>query len=270
MRKALLIVFLLSISAAFFAQSKLPLDKTLLNSLVSTTLLNFDQSVKIKNFTNFHATCAKEFQKNYSPAKLKEIFEKFIQNNIDISSIRSSYPLFTSIPVIDEFGDMIVEGFYVLESSVPNLIQFTIEFRIEDSQWKPLSFKLQTFYKEKLPTTHVIIGNINKTMVSLQQAIRTTNFASFLAKSSTPLQQKLTPAKLLDIFKDFIAKKIDVSKVTNYHPIFDQMPVIDAAGDLVLRGKYFLDNPPQTIEFKLDFREEKAEWRIIYINVDVK
>jgi hypothetical protein len=270
MKKTAAVLIFLSLSVLFFAQSKLPIDETLLNSLVSTTLLNFDQAIKIKSFTNFHKTCASEFQKKYSPSKLKDLFGQFMENNIDISAIRKSYPLFTKIPVIDEFGDMIIDGFYVLETSVPNLIEFTIQFRKEDAQWKPISLKLQTYYKEKLPFTGAIIGNINKTMMSLQQAFKTTNFTSFLAKSSTPFQQKLTPGKLLDIFKGFIVKKVDFSKITNYHPIFDKLPLIDEYGDLVLRGKFYLDNPPQTVEFKLDFREEKAEWRIIYININVK
>ncbi|NPV01452.1 MAG: hypothetical protein HPY53_08730 [Brevinematales bacterium] len=270
MKKTAAVLVFLSLSVLIYAQSKLPIDETLLNSLVSTTLLNFDQAIKTKSFTNFHKTFATSSQKNYSPAKLKELFGQFIENNIDISSIRTSYPLFTKIPVIDDAGDMIVDGFYVLETSVPNLIEFTIQFRKEDAQWKPLSLKLQTYYKEKLPSTSSMIGHINKTLTSLQQAFKTTNFSAFLGKASTPLQQKLTPAKMLDIFKGFIAKKVDISGVTNYHPIFDQMPMIDGAGDMVLHGKYYLDNPPQTVEFKLDYREEKAEWRIIYINVIVK
>ena len=107
-----------------------------LQDMVKTTLLDFNDAVQNDDFTDFFQTISKIWQKQSSPAKLKETFQVFVDKQIDIGSIESKEANFTSKPRVDDskgFKELILEGRY---STSPNPTKFELKYTPEGKNWK--------------------------------------------------------------------------------------------------------------------------------------
>lgn len=101
--------------------------------LALDSLLAFNKALRTKSFDRFYAQTAKLWQADTTAAKLKEIFEPFIAQDVDISGIADVDPLFDSKPAINDDGLLVLKGSY---AAAPNEVLFELKYVYEEGDWK--------------------------------------------------------------------------------------------------------------------------------------
>jgi hypothetical protein len=119
-------------------QKAIPADAEL-KKLVTESLLDFDQAVKDKNFTNLYNSLSQLWKDQTSPDALQKIFQQFIDKKIDISGIKEVAPVLEPKPAIDK-GLLVVQGHYPLK---PDRVEFTLRYTLESSAWKLAGIRVQ-------------------------------------------------------------------------------------------------------------------------------
>lgn len=103
--------------------------------LVKTTTSDFAAAVNNKDFTEFHATIAKEFQEKLSPEQFAEVFAVFIDQEIDLSVLEDLEPAFTTDPALTADGTLLLEGYF---PSTPSRTHFSYTYVKRPDGWKLL------------------------------------------------------------------------------------------------------------------------------------
>lgn len=134
-----------STSDSSSAAGQIPSDDKL-QSIVKTTLLDFNDAVQSGNFTSFHEKLAGPFAEQKTPEELEDVFRQFLDNksNFNFSGIRNMKAAFSPAPSIKKSGDydvLSLEGSY---PTTPNKTKFTLEYIEEDSEWKLVSIRINT------------------------------------------------------------------------------------------------------------------------------
>jgi hypothetical protein len=111
---------------------QLPSDEKA-KTLILESLLAFNKAVQAKNFAGFHQQISQAWQEQITPDQLKEVFQQFIDNNLDISSIREVQPVLSAAPQINSDGLLILEGYYPTH---PNKVTFQLKYIYEHPAWK--------------------------------------------------------------------------------------------------------------------------------------
>ena len=101
--------------------------------LALDSLLAFNKALRAKSFDSFYAQTAKLWQADTTPAKLKEIFEPFIAQDVSISGIADVEPVFAAKPAIDEDGLLVLKGSYPTN---PSKVLFELKYVYEEGDWK--------------------------------------------------------------------------------------------------------------------------------------
>lgn len=109
---------------------------------------------------------------------------------------------------------------------------------------------------------------IKTSLLSLNDANLTGNYAVLHAKLSKPFREQFTPDHLKQSFKEFADKKIDWEAVVAMSPIPTKESHVDGRGALVLRG--YFDAGSKHVVYALDFIPSEGEWKPIKLNVHVK
>lgn len=93
MRKFVLAaVFVITVIAASRAESPRVPPENELRVLARDSLLHFNDAVQSKDFTQFHQQISDLWREQITPAKLKTIFQSFIEQEADLSGIANSAP----------------------------------------------------------------------------------------------------------------------------------------------------------------------------------
>lgn len=114
---------------------KVPSDEQL-QDMVKETLLDFNDSVRQEDFTEFHSKICKPWQKQTTPASLKTTFQSFITNNISIASIDPLEATFTDTPDVGRelgYKTLKLKGEY---PTSPNVTKFELNYIPEGKDWK--------------------------------------------------------------------------------------------------------------------------------------
>jgi hypothetical protein len=122
---------------------KVPTDDQL-QELARTTILDFNTALQSEDFTDFHRTISKPFQKEASPAKFKEVFQAFIDAGIDFKEIRSLTANFTSPASIDKSlgpKTLKLKGNY---ATTPRRTNFDLKYVPEGDDWKLIYIEINT------------------------------------------------------------------------------------------------------------------------------
>ncbi len=104
-----------------------------LQALILKTLLDFNGAVQSKDFKALHASMASPFQRAFSVEKTQATFQVFIDNQIDISAVKSLEPTFEIDPEVDGDGILTAHGFY---PTTPVKVRFELEFMPEGGAWR--------------------------------------------------------------------------------------------------------------------------------------
>lgn len=102
-------------------------------ALALESLLAFNQSLQEKNFDSFYEQIGTIWRKEITSQKLKEIFQPFIDKDVDISSIKKVQPKFETKPAISEDGVLVLKGEYPTQ---PSKVVFTLKYMYELESWK--------------------------------------------------------------------------------------------------------------------------------------
>ena len=121
---------------------------------------------------------------------------------------------------------------------------------------------------DKLPSPLIQEVLIKASLLTLNDANVTGNYAVLHAKLAKPFREQFGPDKLKQAFKEFADKKIDFDVVAAKSPIVVKDAQIDERGALQLRG--YFDVSPNRVRYELDFIPSEGEWKPIALNVDVK
>ena len=102
-------------------------------ALALDSLMAFNQSLQEKNFDSFYEQIGTLWRNEITSQKLKEIFQSFIDKDVDISSIKKVQPKFESKPAINEDGMLVLKGSYPTQ---PSKVVFTLKYVYELESWK--------------------------------------------------------------------------------------------------------------------------------------
>lgn len=134
-----LLVMLVTASSAM-GQNKVPGERAL-EALVKATLLTWNDANVTGNYTVFHAKLSKPFRDQFPPDRLKEIFRKFADKDIDIDVVVALKPVYQPEPAIDGDGKLVVNGYFPTE---PMRVIFALEFIPSDGEWKLIGINVKT------------------------------------------------------------------------------------------------------------------------------
>lgn len=106
---------------------------------------------------------------------------------------------------------------------------------------------------------------IRTTLVSLQQANITGNYTVLRDLGSNSFRTINNPVRLGNIYGKLRESGIDMSPVVLLDPLLTKAPVIDANRVLIIEG--FFPTEPLNILFKMGFRFEFGNWRLLSLSV---
>ncbi len=115
-----------------------------MQAVVKKTLLDFNDSLQNEDFTDFHASISKFWQKQTSPEKLKSSFQRFIDKNADLSPIRPMTAKFTKGPETTRslgMKTLEVNGEY---PTSPITTTFELKYIAEGKEWKLAGIQVVT------------------------------------------------------------------------------------------------------------------------------
>ena len=118
---------------------KVPTDKEL-KTLTLDSLLAFNVAIQTKSFEDFYGHIAKLWQKEVTPEKLLEIFQSFIDKEINIALITKLEPAFEGTPAVNEDGLLVIKGSYPTK---PSKVFFELKYIYEDESWKLVGINVQ-------------------------------------------------------------------------------------------------------------------------------
>jgi len=114
-----------------------PMDKV--EAMALESMLDFNEAILAKSFDGFHGRISEMWRKQITPAKLREIFEPFIDAEIDLSPIKDKQPVFPTAPAINEQGVLVVQGNYPTE---PKKAYFVLKYIQESGAWKLIGIQV--------------------------------------------------------------------------------------------------------------------------------
>jgi hypothetical protein len=117
---------------------KVPSDKEV-KALALESLLSFNDSIQTKSFDKFYNEIAQLWQKEITPDKLRQIFRRFVDNEVDISSIAKLEPTFAKAPAVNDDGLLVLQGSYPAQPKV----SFELKYVYEDESWKLAGINVQ-------------------------------------------------------------------------------------------------------------------------------
>lgn len=131
-----------STTKANAAKYEVPEDAEM-QELTRTALLDFNDAVQEGDFTDFHSTISKTWQKQTTPERFNSVFSEFISKKVNISSVSSTEAEFTSADVETEGGakKLIAKGCYDVS---PRPVKFILKWIPEGKEWKLFGIEVDT------------------------------------------------------------------------------------------------------------------------------
>jgi hypothetical protein len=121
--------------------------------------------------------------------------------------------------------------------------------------------------QNQVPPPKPLEALVKATLMTLNDANLTGDYRVLHARLSGPFRQQYTPERLKQSFREFHDKNVDIDIVCALAPVWEQPPVVDAEGKLVLRGMF--PTEPTRVSFEMDFLAWDREWKLIRSNVRV-
>ncbi len=240
--------------------------------LVGESLLDFAKAVNARDFTGFHAKCAVDFQRQFSPEGFAAAFKQFSDQGIDLTVLEGHEPEYSEAPAINDSGLLVVRGRYAV---APYSVPFELKYLFEGTTWKlfgidlnvmPLSTSADDAERALAETNLEDI--VNRSMMRFATAVNAGDFSAFYAGISRIWRDQITEEELTEIFGAFIENEIDLTPVGKLQPSFATKPYLDENDVLRLEGAY--PTQPSVVRFKLSFVLEEGDWKLIGVNVQIE
>ena len=235
--------------------------------LALDSLLSFNDAVSTKDFTAFHKQIAALWQAEVTPTKLKTIFQAFIDQQMDISSIKGVDPVFSPAPKIEDDA-LVLQGSY---PTTPLKVNFRLKYANENSAWKLIGIKVDAKpagAAGKVPSDAEAKALVRDSLLAFNAAVQTKSFVDFHKGVAVMWQKQVTPERLAQLFDPFVKAEANISGITKVEPTFDKPPAVNEDGILELKGSY--PTKPSKVMFDLAYLYEGSEWKLVKINVNVR
>lgn len=108
-------------------------DRQLVDSLVRSTIVAFNQANLTGNFSVLRALGSLEFQRVNTEQELASSFNEFRALNLDIGIVTLYEPVFTKKPMIDQNGLMQIQGYFPTQ---PIRIEFDLVYSFSEGRWR--------------------------------------------------------------------------------------------------------------------------------------
>ena len=115
------------------------------------------------------------------------------------------------------------------------------------------------------PTMQEIL--IKTSILTLNDAIVTGNFAVLHAKVAKPFREEFAPDQMKTAFASFAEQNIDLSAISAATPVATEPAQIDDRGALLLRGRF--DVGRSRLAYELHFLPSEGEWKAIKLHVNI-
>ena len=234
------------------------------NALVKDWTTRFCQSVSNKDFSEFHAATAPEFQEEFTLARFTETFQEFIDREIDLRWVKDVTPVFDRSPMMDAEGSISLEG--VFPANPP--VEFEYLFVMRSNQWKPLAVSLNIpGPKLEIPDFEFIKKLVIRKTLKFGRAVDEQDFSSFHRNElAAAFREKFTILQFAEIFKEFVNERASLSWIKGVEPNFDPVPSMNTEGILQVSGTF--PSEPK-VDFRYAFVNERSRWRMVMININV-
>lgn len=257
------------------AKTKNMPEKQEIDTMVKKALVEFNQAVQKKDFSDFQSQLAKAFKDKFSPDDLKNAFQVFINKKIDFSDVNDSYIFLSQKAIYDSYGDLILKGFAIIDNGYPNIVEFALDYRWENDKWKLIQIEVKTHQENTLPRVTLILNLIEKNLLLFNNCVQIKNFIPLRNAMTTKMQNQYSAEELRGIFKVFMDKEINFETVTGKHPYLIEYPDIVEPKTMNLKGEYHIDGNkskgiPAIVEFEFTFIKEDGKWNISYVNINTK
>lgn len=132
-------------------------------------------------------------------------------------------------------------------------------------------------YHQPMPTQKQLNDLVRSTMLDFGDAVLKANFHAFYLKLSQEWRDGqrtsggeasgVTEKMLKNHFQGFIDQKIDMTRINDLQPVYDQPPLINEDGLLQLQGHF--NTVPYRLNFDLEYIYELPWWKLFGINVSL-
>jgi hypothetical protein len=115
-----------------------------LQTLVRSTVLDFNEAIQSDDFGDFHENLAKPFKKQVSAEKLAGVFHEFVENKLDFSDVKDLKATFNPAPAIEKDAGFTVLHTKGIYPTTPRKTNFDLKYIKEDGEWKLSSIEINT------------------------------------------------------------------------------------------------------------------------------
>lgn len=164
-----------------------------------------------------------------------------------------------------------IEGVvYLDDGSVQPLrlvfVQEQDEWRIQSIEAKLPGISPRAMEKG-IPPLSVLERMTTDTIGLFGQCVLSGDFDPFQAEISALWQSRTSPARLLQAFKPFVDRKMNLAEYASAPPVFSQPPALDEDGNLRIKG--YFPHEAGTLAFDLTYTFEYPEWKLLGLNVSL-
>jgi hypothetical protein len=110
---------------------KVPSNREL-KTLTLDSLMLFNDAIQAKSFDKFYGKISELWQKEITAGKLQQVFQAFIDKEIDLTPITKVEPVFDGTPAVNENGLLVIKGSYPTK---PSKVFFELKYVYEDENW---------------------------------------------------------------------------------------------------------------------------------------
>jgi hypothetical protein len=244
-----------------------------LQAMATDAVLRLGQAIAAKDFTAFHGSTAKLWQRQTTPEALRDAFRPLSDQGADLSVVQGKIPEFTGKPSIDGSGRLILEGFFPTE---PTRVAFTLKYIHEAPDWKLIGVNvrleaapaLTTSSPPTMPSPGDLAALTHRSMRLFAAAVARDDFSELHSAIAGAWKRQMSESELRNTFKTFVDKKVPLTVVETSQPVFTEKPSIDSDGILSATGHY--PTKPVRVAFTLRFLNEESQWRLAGIEVSTK
>lgn len=121
--------------------------------------------------------------------------------------------------------------------------------------------------EDKVPPANFQEVLIKTSLLTLNDANITANYAVLHAKTAKPFREQFSPERLKQVFKGFSDQKVDWGLIATMTPVATSESKVDQRGALVLHG--YFDTKPNRLFYQLEFLSSEGEWKPskLYVNL---
>jgi len=139
MKIASLLLLSLCLSLSAFA-AEVPSESEL-KTMTLSSLLAFNDGVQEKDFSAFYKKISALWQEQTTPEKLTELFNDFIDKEINIAPIKKVEPVFNKEAKINSDGLLVIAGYY---PTTPKRVVFELKYLEEKGDWRLAGINVKT------------------------------------------------------------------------------------------------------------------------------